>query len=88
MRDVDVKETEISTRRKEQHGRANREIRAAIHMCASLFKVAVRKFGGSLGQKERREGEGKRREVMELKRSITSAQIPEIPRNRRHKTLR
>ena len=38
--------------------RANREIRAAIHMCASLFKVAVRKFGGgSLGQKERRKEE-------------------------------
>ena len=35
-----------------------REIRAAIHMCASLFKVAVRKFGGgSLGQKERRKEE-------------------------------
>ena len=54
MRDVDVKETEISDWHSE-HGRADREIRAAIHMCASLFKVAVRKFGGSLGQKERRE---------------------------------
>ena len=59
MRDVDVRETEISTQRPEQQStgeRADREIRAAIHMCASLFKVAVRKFGGgSLGQKERGE---------------------------------
>ena len=65
MRDVDVRETEISTQRSEQQSRAarasertEREIRAAIHMCASLFKVAVRKFGGgSLGQKERRKEE-------------------------------
>ena len=45
------------------------------------------KIRGRLTRPERKKG-GKRREVMELKRSITSAQIPEIPRNRRRKTRR